>query len=107
LQQLDHTQEEWMLRHGAHCIVGDTSWHGATNPGGVCEERVQTAVAALECVRIGSIETAKSRYGNVHRPGRYRYHRNAPGQSSESSLRAGWGTCSHRKCPGTRGTRQR
>jgi hypothetical protein len=35
LQQLDHTEEEGVLWHRAHGVVGDTGWHGAANPSGV------------------------------------------------------------------------
>lgn len=76
LQQLDHAEEERMLRHGAHCVVGDTRGHGTANPCWVCEERVQTAVATLWGIRIKSIGTPARE--SIHHPGRYRYHRNAP-----------------------------
>jgi hypothetical protein len=36
--------------NGAHDIVGDTGGDGAADPGGVGEERIETAVASLESV---------------------------------------------------------
>lgn len=51
LEQFDYAQEEGVLRHGAHGIVGDTCGHGAAHPRGVSEQRIQTTVAALPRVR--------------------------------------------------------
>ena len=36
-----------MLRNGSHGVVGDSGGRSEANPGGVGEERVETAVAAL------------------------------------------------------------
>lgn len=47
LQRLDDTEEERMLWHGTHRIVGDTRRSGPTNPGGIREEGIKAAVAAL------------------------------------------------------------
>ncbi len=37
-----------MVGNGAHGVVGDTGRVGAADPGGVGEERIEAAVAALE-----------------------------------------------------------
>ena len=37
-----------MLRDGAHRVVGDARWLGATDPGGIGEEGIEAAVAALQ-----------------------------------------------------------
>lgn len=51
LQQLDDTQEERMLGHRAHGVVGDTCGCCAAHPRGVGEKRIQAAIAALVHVR--------------------------------------------------------
>jgi hypothetical protein len=55
LQHLDHAQEEWVLGHGAHGVVGDTGGRCAAHPRGVSEEGIQAAVAALVHVRDGAV----------------------------------------------------
>ena len=47
LQLVDDPEEEGMLRHRAHGVVGDARWLGATHPGWVGEKRVESAVAPL------------------------------------------------------------
>jgi hypothetical protein len=49
-QRVDGLQKERVAGNGAHDIVGDTGGDGAADPGGVGEERVETAVASLESV---------------------------------------------------------
>lgn len=51
LQQLDDTQEERVLGHRAHGVVGNTCGCCAAHPRGVGEERIQAAIAALVHVR--------------------------------------------------------
>lgn len=47
LKQLNRSQEEWVLRHGAHGIVRDTGGRRATNPRGIGQKRIQATVATL------------------------------------------------------------
>lgn len=49
-----------MAGNGAHDIVGDTGGDGAADPGGVGEERVETAVASLESVSCAHVWFAGS-----------------------------------------------
>ena len=46
-QRLDHEGEEWVMRDGAHCIIGDAGGIGAADPGRVGEKRVEAAVTTL------------------------------------------------------------
>lgn len=53
-QIVNDTQEEWVTRDRAHCIVGDTGRQSAAHPGGVREQRVQTTIAAIIQVEINT-----------------------------------------------------
>jgi hypothetical protein len=46
-QRVDCLEEEGVARNGAHGIIGDASRHGAAHPGGVGQERIETAIASL------------------------------------------------------------
>ena len=37
-----------MVGHAAHGVVGDAGGEGAARPGGIGEERVETALASLD-----------------------------------------------------------
>ena len=52
LEHLDYAQEERVLRHRAHYIVGDTSGYSAAHPRGISEQRIQATIAALVRVRV-------------------------------------------------------
>lgn len=105
LQQLDHTEEEGMLGHRAHGVVGDTGGNGAAHPRRVSEQGVQPTVAALIAVRI--FNAHQRLMANVRRLDRYRFPHSVPERSTESNLRAGWGVCSHRMSRGTKGIQRR
>lgn len=92
LEKLDCAQEERMLRHGAHRVVGYTGGNRTAHPRGIGEERVQATVAALLQLVSGTIFNARV---HIHRPYRCRFHRSVQEQSIGSSLRAGWGIGSH------------
>jgi len=47
LELLNNTHEERVVRHGAHCVVGDTGRHCLAHPGRVREQRFKFAVAAI------------------------------------------------------------
>ena len=110
-----------MLGRGAHGVVGDTGGGGFAHPGGVGEEGVESAVAALEegnSQWVGELDlwilwkggawwnfSCGGRFCYLHRLGQCKYHRSARERSSGSRLRAGWAGSSLRTCPETRGIR--
>ena len=52
LEALDHAEEERVLGHGAHDVVGDSRRDGAADPGAVGEEGVETSLAPVVEVEI-------------------------------------------------------
>ena len=54
LQQLNHSEEERMLRDRSHGVVRDASRRSAPDPRWVSEKRVETTVAAIVQVDIRS-----------------------------------------------------
>lgn len=52
LEGLDDAQEEGVLGDGAHGVVADARGDGEAQPGGVAQERVKTAVAAIVKVNV-------------------------------------------------------
>ena len=52
LQRGDNVQEERVIGHGAHCIVGYAGWEGAAQKGWIGEEGVETTLAALLVINI-------------------------------------------------------
>jgi len=53
-QVVNDTQEEWVTRNRAHCVVGDTGRQSAAHPGGVGEQRIQATVATIVQVEINT-----------------------------------------------------
>ena len=47
LELLNNAHEERVVRHGAHCVVGDTGGHSLAHPGRVRKQRFEFAVAAI------------------------------------------------------------
>ena len=106
LQKFDHAQEERVLGDGAHGVVGNTCWRSTAHPRGVSEEGIQAAIAALVLLVLIWIRYLKwSMYSR--RLGRCRFLRSELARNIELSLRAGWGSCSHRRYPRTRGIQRR
>lgn len=52
MQLVDDTQEERMLRHGAHRIVAYPCRHGTSYPCWVREEWIETAIASIIEINI-------------------------------------------------------
>lgn len=59
LKGLDDPEEERMLRHGTHGVVGDSCRGCAADPGMVREQRVESAIAAIVEVYIHATEMSK------------------------------------------------
>lgn len=47
LQTFNHFEEERVLAHGTHSIVGDASRFCATHPRGVGQKRIEPTIAAI------------------------------------------------------------
>ena len=99
----DDTEEEWMLRDGAHGVVGDTRGDGTVDPCRVREEWVQAAVAALGGSGQFCLTREGSGRGGLRRLGRCKCRRS--GRVRNSGLRRlfGWGSRNYRNCRGTKG----
>lgn len=52
------------MRDGAHGVVGDAGWVGAAYPGGVGEERVEAAVAAIVEVYVYTTKVVENEVSN-------------------------------------------
>jgi hypothetical protein len=101
-QGVDDLHEEGVLGHAAHGVVGYAGRDRPTHPGRVREERIESALAALE-----TLEDGNGKGSHARRPGRCIFLHSTPGRNSESRQRAGWGTGSRRTSPRTTGTRRR
>lgn len=72
-QRFDYELEERVVRDGAHGVVGDASGVGATYPGGVGKEGIETSVAALgNKLMINKNSLPFGNWGESMRPGKAR-----------------------------------
>lgn len=77
LQYFNCTEEEWVLRYGAHGVIGDTGGGSTAYPGGISQKRIQATVAALFDVRNETPLSSWEVYSR--RRGQCMFHRSAQG----------------------------